>query len=218
MDNIYFAPYNNARFITRPMYIDVLKAFRAENAPYRKGLRPLVEWLLKQTSLDTTLSAGEEPIVARIMYVGEVNVYDWYQQYEFYCAKIRKEKESLKAKKATKRSCIVGDEKGVEERYKEVAKQSETSGDTPRQISADDEKVADLSTTLEIDGEMVKVEYTIHLDLNSDKLRFEFTKKGSTEIVGSATINVDKGTFSTTGAVPIGFMEFLPRWVASMVS
>lgn len=211
MDNIYFAPYDDARFITRPMYIDVLKEFRAENAPYRKGLRPLVEWLLKQTSLDTLLSAGTEPIIAKIMYVGEVNVYDWYQQYEFYCAKIRKEKESVKAKKATKRSCIVGDEKGVEEQF-------ETSGDTPRQISADNEKVADLSTTLEIDGEMIRVEYTIHLDLNSDKLRFEFTKRGSTEIVGSVTINIDKGVFSTTGTVPIGFVGFLPRWVACVMN
>ena len=109
MDNIYFAPYGNARFITRPMYINVLKKFRAENAPYRKGLRPLVEWLLKQTSLDYSPLAGTESVMAKIMYIDEVNVYDWYQQYEFYCAKIRKEKELAKAKKATKRSCIVGD-------------------------------------------------------------------------------------------------------------
>lgn len=220
MDNIYFAPYGNARFITRPMYIDVLKKFRAENAPYRKGLRPLVEWLLRQTSLDTSLSAGEESIVARIMYVGEVNVYDWYQQYEFYCAKIRKEKEIAKAKKASKKSGIAGDEKSAEERYKELVERYKTACDTPAQpsVPADNEEVADLSTTLEIDGEMIRVEYTIYLDLNSDKLRFEFTKKGSTVVVGSVTIDIDKGVFSTTGAVPIGFVGFLPRWVASVMN
>lgn len=193
--NIVFAPYED-NIITRPLYLKLLRKFRAVEAPYRTSLRALLEFLLNTEPIafvDLNLSDDTADMVAKITWVDGINLYDWYKMLK---ALIKKNAEE-KAKK-----------------NKKVAPEDAEDNSTEKE-KAFEEEIGKFAVDITGNAFVPSKTFTYKVMLG-EGCRINIYEADTNAPVGSLAYDPETRLMTPSGKLPIGFFRFFHEWLTAV--